>query len=244
MPHNTHSCIIIDDNEIDRLTALAHARRYPLLDIVGVFASATEALPVVQNQPVDVLLLDVDMPGLSGLDLRANLMQVPVCVFITAYPDYAAESFAVDAFDYLVKPIRAERFSHTMARVQAFFDLTRKAQLFDLSLGADTVFIKDGHQQIKLNLYEIVYLEGLKDYTRIVTATQQYTVLSSIGNLVKEAAFQSFLRIHRSYAVQQHYIDRIDPHQVHAHQFTLPVGRSYRAALAGIDPHRRADGLV
>ncbi|GAB3221889.1 LytR/AlgR family response regulator transcription factor [Spirosoma arcticum] len=238
MPHNTHSCVIVDDNEIDRLTALAHARQYPLLDIIGVFASATEALPVVQNQPVDVLLLDVDMPGLSGLDLRASLMQVPVCVFITAYPDYAAESFAVDAFDYIVKPIRAERFSHVMARIQAFFDLTRKAQLFDLSLGVDTVFIKDGHQQIKVNLYEIVYLEGLKDYTRIVTATQQYTVLSSIGNLVQEVAFQSFLRIHRSYAVQRHYIDRIDAQQVHAQQFTLPIGRSYRAALNGINPQQ------
>ncbi|MFD2573854.1 LytR/AlgR family response regulator transcription factor [Spirosoma soli] len=231
MPANTYSCIIVDDNEIDRLTALAHARQYPMLDIVGVFSSATEALPVVQNQPVEVLLLDVDMPGLSGLDLRANLMQVPVCVFITAYPDYAADSFAVDAFDYLVKPIRAERFAHTMVRVQAYFNLTRKAQLFDLSLGADTVFIKDGHQQIKLNLHEVVYLEGLKDYTRIVTATQQYTVLSSIGNLLQNKPFQSFLRIHRSYAVQRHYIDRIGPQQVYVQQFTLPVGRSYRSVL-------------
>lgn len=244
MAPNTHSCIIVDDNEIDRLTALAHARQYPLLNVVGVFASATEALSVVQKQPVDVLLLDVDMPGLSGLDLRAGLLQVPVCVFITAYPDYAAESFAVDAFDYIVKPIRAERFSHTMARVQAFFDLTRKAQLFDLSLGADTVFIRDGHRQIKLNLHEIVYLEGLKDYTRIVTATQQYTVLSSIGNLVQQVPFQSFLRIHRSYAVQRHYIDRIDAQQVHAHQFTLPVGRSYRSALVEINPHGQASRLT
>ncbi|GAB2577600.1 LytR/AlgR family response regulator transcription factor [Spirosoma areae] len=244
MPHNTYSCIIVDDNEIDRLTALAHARQYPLLNVVGVFASAAEALSVVQNQPIDVLLLDVDMPGLNGLDLRASLMQVPVCVFITAYPDYAAESFAVDAFDYLVKPIRAERFSHTMARVQTFFDLTRKAQLFDLSLGADTVFIRDGHQQIKLNLHEVVYLEGLKDYTRIVTATRQYTVLSSIGNLLQEIPFQSFLRIHRSYAVQRHYIDKITSQQIYVHQFTLPVGRSYRAGLEGIDPGRQASRLT
>lgn len=243
MPQNTHSCVIIDDNEIDRLTALAHARQYPLLDIVGVFSSATEALPILRNQPVDVLLLDVDMPGLSGLDLRANLMQVPVCVFITAYPDYAAESFAVDAFDYLVKPIRAERFSHTMSRIQTFFDLTRKAQLFDLSLGADTVFIKDGHQQIKLNLHEIVYLEGLKDYTRIVTLNHQYTVLSSIGNLVQEQPFQSFLRIHRSYAVQRHYIDKVTSQQVYVQQFTLPLGRSYKSVLSDIEPHWRTGGV-
>jgi len=239
MPQNTHSCVIVDDNEIDRLTVLAHARQYPLLNIAGVFSSATEALPLLQNQPVDVLLLDVDMPDLSGLELRARLLQVPVCVFITAYPDYAAESFAVDAFDYLVKPLRRERFDHTMTRIETFFDLTRKAQLFDLSLGADTIFIKDGHQQIKLNLHDIIYVEGLKDYTRIVTPTHQYTVLSSIGNLLQESTFQSFLRIHRSYAVQRHYIDRITSQQVHVQQFTLPIGRSYRAALEGINPYRQ-----
>jgi two-component system, LytTR family, response regulator len=235
MPHNTHSCVIVDDNEIDRLTALAHARQYPLLNVVGVFESATEALTILQNQPVEVLLLDIDMPDLSGLELRASLMQVPVCIFITSYPDYAAEGFAVDAFDYLVKPIRRDRFAHTMNRVETFFELTRKAQLFDLSLGADTVFIKDGHEQIKLNLHEIVYLEGLKDYTRIVTATHQYTVLSSIGNLLLSKPFGSFLRIHRSYAVQRHYIDRVSAQQVHVQQFTLPVGRSYKAVLSEIE---------
>ncbi|WP_332369316.1 LytTR family DNA-binding domain-containing protein [Spirosoma telluris] len=243
MSHNTYSCIIVDDNEIDRLTTLAHARKYPLLTIEGVFSSATEALPVLQKQPVDVLLLDIDMPDLSGLELRASLMQVPICIFITAYPDYAAESFAVDAFDYLVKPIRAERFSHTMARVQSFFDLTRKARLFDLSLGADTVFIRDGHQQIKLNLYEVVYLEGLKDYTRIVTTTQQYTVLSSIGKLLQEVSFQSFLRVHRSYAVQPHYIDKVVSQQVYVQGFMLPIGRSYRAVLEGIYSHLQANRL-
>ncbi|TAE33575.1 MAG: DNA-binding response regulator [Cytophagales bacterium] len=235
MPSSTYSCVIVDDNEIDRLTALAHARQYPLLNIAGVFESATEALLMLQNNPVDVLFLDVDMPDLSGLELRANLMQVPVCVFVTAYPDYAAESFAVDAFDYLVKPLRRDRFAHTMVRIESFFELTRKAQLFDLSLGADTVFIKDGHKQVKLNLHEIVYLEGLKDYTRLVTTTHQYTVLSSIGNLLQSKPFQSFLRVHRSYAVGRHHIDQISAQQVQLGPFMLPVGRSYKATLAQIE---------
>lgn len=238
MPPNSHPCVIVDDNEIDRLTALAHARQYPILNVIGVFESATEALSTLRDQPVEVLLLDIDMPDLSGLELRASLMQVPVCVFITSYPDYAAEGFAVDAFDYLVKPIRRDRFAHTINRIETYFDLTRKAQLFDLTLGADTVFIKAGHEQIKLNLHEILYMEGLKDYTRIVTATHQYTVLSSIGNLLQSKPFGSFLRIHRSYAVQRHYIDRISAQQVQVQQFTLPVGRSYKAVLAGIEPNQ------
>ncbi|OJV13056.1 MAG: DNA-binding response regulator [Dyadobacter sp. 50-39] len=234
MSTKPYSCIIVDDNEIDRLTVLAHARRCKTLQIAGIFQSASEALLFLQNRNVDILLLDIDMPEVNGLELRRRLMQVPACIFITSYPDYAADSFAVDAFDYLVKPIHADRFAHTITRLELFFEIKNKARLFDLSLGAETIFVKDGHQQIKLNLYEIVYLEGLRDYTRIVTSERQYTVLASIGNLLQQRPFQSFLRVHRSYAVQRHYIDRIDAHHIYARQFMLPVGRSYRAVLESI----------
>lgn len=230
-----YRCVIVDDDEIDRLTTLMYARKYSFLEIVGVFASATEALVALQQMQVDVLLSDIDMPGVSGLEFRAGMMQVPVCIFITAYPDYAAESFELEAFDFLVKPIKADRFAHAMQRVQHYFEMKRKAELFEYSLGSDnTVFIKDGHQQIKLNLHDIVYLEALKDYTRIVTTTRKYSVLSSIGNLLLERAFQSFLRIHRSYAVQRHYIEKISPQEVHIGSYTLPVGRSFKHTLINL----------
>jgi DNA-binding LytR/AlgR family response regulator len=236
MTHSAvYSCAIVDDDEIDRLTTLMYARKYPFLNIKGVYASATEAAKALENDNVDVLLSDIDMPDVSGLEFRAKMMQVPVCIFITAFPDYAAESFELEAFDFLVKPIKAERFQHCMGRVQNFFELRRKAELFEYSLGSDnTVFIKDGHQQIKLNLHDIVYLEALKDYTRIVTTTKKYSVLSSIGNLLLEKAFQSFLRIHRSYAVQRHFIDKVTPQQVYIRDYSLPVGRSFKDALINL----------
>ncbi|MGN7885056.1 LytR/AlgR family response regulator transcription factor [Dyadobacter sp. 22481] len=230
-----YRCVIVDDDEIDRLTTLMYARKYPFLDIVGVFGSATEASAALRQMQVDVLLSDIDMPDVSGLEFRARMMQVPVCIFVTAYPDYAAESFELEAFDFLVKPIKPERFAYAMQRVQHYFEMKRKAELFEYSLGSEsTVFIKDGHQQIKLNLHDIVYLEALKDYTRIVTTTRKYSVLSSIGNLLLEKAFQSFLRIHRSYAVQRHYIERITPQEVHIGSYTLPVGRSFKNTLANL----------
>jgi two-component system LytT family response regulator len=119
--------------------------------------------------------------------------------------------------------------------VENYFELKRKAQLFDYSLGSsDTVFIKDGHHQIKLNLHEIIYLEALKDYTRIVTTTKKYSVLSSIGNLLLENAFQSFIRIHRSYAVQRHYIERISSQEVFLCNLSLPIGRSFKDVLVNL----------
>ena len=101
-------------------------------------------------------------------------------------------------------------------------------------MGGNTVFIKDGHQQVKLNLHEILYLEALKDYTRIVTPTKKYSVLASIGLLLQEQAFQSFVRIHRSYAVQKHYIERVSAQQVQVREYALPVGRSYKEALLNL----------
>jgi two-component system, LytTR family, response regulator len=232
--NTTHSCIIIDDNEIDRLTSMAFAKKHSFLNVVGIFSSANEAFSAIQNQQIDVLLSDIDMPDMSGLEFRSKMQHIPVCIFITAFPDYAAESFEVDAFDFLVKPIKAERFEHCMNRVQQYFEIRQKAELFEHSLGGNTIFIKDGHQQIKLNLHEILYLEALKDYTRIITTTKKYSVLSSIGNLLLEKPFNSFLRIHRSFAVQPNYIHRISAQQVYIQDFTLPIGRSYKDALLNL----------
>lgn len=228
----TYNCIIIDDNELDRLTTLAFVRRYPILNILGVYASAQEALGIIESQQVQVLFSDIDMPELSGLALRAQAQYIPVCIFITAYPDYAAEGFEANAFDFLIKPIRGERFAQSITRVQEYLQIRQKAELFEYSLGGNTLFIKDGHTQIKLNLHDVLYLEALKDYTRIVTKSKKYTVLSSIGQLLKEPVFGSFVRIHRSYAVQRHYIERITPQEVSIQQYTLPIGRSYKEALS------------
>ena len=230
-----YSCIIIDDDEIDRLTTMVFAKKYPCLNVIGVFSSATDALASMKNTQVDVMLSDIDMPDLNGLEFRAKMMTIPVCIFISAYPDYAAESFEMEAFDFLIKPIKHDRFEQSMNRVQNYFELKRKAQLFEYSLGSNnTVFIKDGHEQIKLNLHDIVYLEALKDYTRIVTTSKKYSVLSSIGNLLLESAFQSFLRIHRSYAVQRHFIDKITSQQVIVQNYSLPVGRSFKDVLLNL----------
>ena len=226
-----YNCVVIDDDEIDRLTTFSFVKKYPFLNVTGIYSSATEAFAGMGDKSIDVLITDIDMPELNGLGLRAKMMHIPVCIFVTAYPDYAAESFETDAFDFLVKPLKIERFAHCMTRLQNYFELKHKAGLFDLSLGGDTVFIKDGHEQIKINLHEIVYLEALKDYTRIITTTKKHCVLSSIGNLLMESTFHSFLRIHRSYAVQRHYIDKITPQQVFIRDFSLPVGRSYRDNL-------------
>ncbi len=225
------TCFVVDDNEIDRLITKSFLKDYPLIEVTGLYSNSTKALEAAKITMPDILFLDIDMPEMSGLELRKQLQHVPACVFITAYPDYAVESFEVAAFDFLVKPISTKRFAITMERLLEYMSLRHKSELLNHALGADTIFIKDGQNQVKLQLHEILYLEALKDYTRIITLNQRYAVLSPLGSLIKEKAFSSFIRIHRSYAVQKNFIRKISSGEVWVNDISLPVGRMYRETL-------------
>ncbi len=226
-----YNCIIVDDNEIDRLTVLAAVKKYPFLQIVGVYDNAESAFAEIEIKKPNVLFLDIDLPGMSGIALRSKIGNEQACIFITSHMDYALESFEQQALDFLLKPINGERFEFSMQRLQHYLEIQHKASLFDLALGSDTVFIKDGNEQIKIKLGEIIYLEALKDYTTIVTEHKKYHVLFSIGNLLKEKAFQTFIRIHRSYAVQKHFIQKISSQQIIMQNIELPIGRSYKESI-------------
>lgn len=226
------NCIIIDDDEIDRLTVVSFAKKFPILNILGVFTDAVEALPILEKEAIQVLLLDIDMPQINGIEFRKMASKVPVCIFISAHPEHAAESFALDTLDFIVKPLKLDRFSQAIARIEDYMDLRRKAELFEATIGGDTIYIKEGHEQTKVKLHDILYLEALKDYTKIVTSQKRHCVLSSIGLLLKESNFNSFIRVHRSYAVQKQFIKKILTNEVLLHNdIAIPVGRSYKTNL-------------
>ena len=229
---NKYTCIIIDDDEIDRLTVISFAKKFPVLDILGVFESAEEALSIIEKEKIDVLFLDIDMPGLSGIEFRKKALEIPVCIFITAHPEHAVESFEIETLDFIVKPLKLDRFAQTVNRIEEFIEIKLKASLFEASIGGDTIYIKEGHEQTKVKLHEILYLEALKDYTLIITDKKRHCVLSSIGNLLKENHFQSFIRIHRSFAVQKQFVQKINSSEILLNNnITIPVGRSYKDNL-------------
>ncbi|RZJ69359.1 LytTR family DNA-binding domain-containing protein [Flavobacterium sp.] len=228
-------CLILDDDELDRLSVLSNVKRYPEFEILGIFGSSADALKALQNLKIDVLFLDIDMPGMNGLDFRKAAENVPVCVFISAHPEHAVDSFTLDTLDFIVKPLKSERFGQTVQRIHDYMEMREKANLFESSLGADVVYIKEGYEQTKVKLHDILYLEALKDYTKVVTRTKKHCVLSNIGTLLKENAFRSFVRVHRSFAVQKQFIDKIHPNEIVLHEnIVIPVGRSYRDNLLSI----------
>jgi len=230
------SCLVVDDDEVDLHTIIAFLEDYPFFEVAGCYDSAAAGLAAAQKKAPDALFLDIDMPGMNGLELREQLLHIPVCIFITSYPDYALESYEMAALDFLVKPFSPERFAKTAARLQDYFTIRQKAELLNHTLGADTIFIKDGTKQVKLQLHEIIYFEALNNYTSIVTTSRKYAVLSTLGNLLKEEAFSNFIRIHRSFAVQKHFIEKIRPGEVLVRNIALPVGRNYKDSLNFLKP--------
>jgi two-component system, LytTR family, response regulator len=212
--------------------ALSFVKRFENLNLLGVFESAEDAFFIIDQQNIDILFLDIDMPGLNGLEFRKQTMQIPICIYITAHPEHAVESFELDTLDFIVKPLKFDRFHQTIKRIEEFMEIKHKAQLFESSIGGDTIYIKEGHEQTKVKLHDILYLEALKDYTLVVTDKKRHCVLASIGNLLKETHFQSFIRIHRSFAVQKQYIKKIGIQDIELNNNVLiPLGRSYKDNL-------------
>lgn len=142
------------------------------------------------------------------------------------------ESFELDTLDFIVKPLKFERFSKTIDRINEFMEIKAKALLYESSIGGDSIYIKEGHEQTKIKLHEILYMEALKDYTLLVTNEKRHCVLSNIGTLLKEDHFQSFIRVHRSFAVQRNIIHKIGSHKILLNSnIIIPVGRSYKNNL-------------
>jgi two-component system, LytTR family, response regulator len=229
---NQWNCIIVDDELVDRLMVVSFAKRFPKLNIIGAYASANEALEVLNNQKIDILFLDIDMPKTNGLELRKKAIEVPVCIYITSHPEHALESFDLETLDFIVKPIKFNRFEKAMQRAQQFLDVNQKAKLFELSFGKDVIHIKEGTEQTKINLFDILYLEALKDYTLLVTAQKKHCVWSNIGSLLKQETFQDFIRIHKSFAVQRQFVKKISTQEIEMNNNALlPVGRSFKDNL-------------
>jgi two-component system, LytTR family, response regulator len=227
------TCMVVDDDELDRMHTILNLSKFDFIEIKGVFTNAFDALEAINKNMPQILFLDIDMEGMTGLELRAKANQVPVCVFITSYPDFALEGFELAALDFLIKPIETERFEKTVERINKYLSITEKVDLINDQTSADFFFIKVGSQQVKVGLHDVLYLEALKDFTHVVTTKNKYCVYGALGNLLKENAFKHFIRIHRSFAIKKEVIEKVGSSQVWIKDTILPIGRVYKDALSG-----------
>ncbi|MDP9958637.1 LytR/AlgR family response regulator transcription factor [Chryseobacterium lathyri] len=229
-------CMIIDDDELDRLVLQHHIRQYDNIEIVTSFNSAEKAVPYLEF-PIDLLICETTLSGMSGLEFRKLAYKIPACIFVSSHPELAAEAFEIEALDFVTKPLKAERFQHSIEKVFHFFEMKKKCECFDALLGENCIKIKENGNISQIRLTDILYLEALKDYTRLVTHEKKHCVLDSLGNLLHKSFFNSFIRIHRSYAVPRHFIRGKNSHEIELiHQIRLPIGRTYKENLSFLNP--------
>ena len=226
------TCIIVDDDEMDRLVVQSYVKRFENITIAGVFNSAEKALAFLKENEVDIAFLDIELGKETGIQLREKARQIPACVFISSHSELAADTFLIDTLDFIVKPFKFPRFEQALNRVNEYLEIKYKAELFESTIGGDAVYLKVGNDQIKVKMHEILYLEALKNYTIVVTENKRHCVLSNIGELLSEKIFASFVRIHRSFAIQKEFIQKIASSEVILHNNTiLPIGRSFKDNL-------------
>ncbi len=229
-------CMIIDDDELDRLVLQHYLRQYENIEIVASFDSAEKAIPYL-NLPVDLLITETNLKGMSGLEFQKLAHRIPACIFVSSHPELAARVFETNALDFITKPLTKERFHYSMQKLFDFFKIKEKCECYDAMLGQDLIKIKESGNIFQIRKTDILYLEALKDYTRIITLEKNHCILDSLGNLLHKSFFDSFVRIHRSYAVPKHFIRGKSYHEIELiHHIKLPIGRRYKQNLSFFEP--------
>lgn len=224
-------CIIVEDEEVDRLVLQHHLKRFENIIIVESFDSAEKALPKITSD-IDLIFLDIDLPGISGIEFRKMIQEVPACIFISSHPEYAIDTFELDTLDFITKPLKLERFNYSMQKLFDFFEMREKSDRFDAMVGENHIKMKDGGNILQIKISDILYLEALKDYARIITSEKKHCILDSIGNLLLKKDFGNFVRIHRSFAIPKHQIKSKNAQEVELSQkIKLPIGRAYKGNL-------------
>lgn len=238
------TCMIVDDEPLARSLLTQYVTKVPSLELVQACSNPLEALEVLRQSSIDLLLLDVQMPDLTGINLLKILPKKPMVILTTAYSEYALEGYELDVVDYLLKPITLERFLKAIEKV--IHRLTTQntipaVPVTEIPIIEKTntlpeqtqpfLFVKDGSKLVKVKLQEILYVEGLKDYVAIHTPTKKIVTLQRIKSLETQLPETHFIRIHNSYIVALEWVDAIFKEKVQIGSTLLPISDTYRKAF-------------
>lgn len=223
------NCVIVDDNRIARTTMRQLAGKVKNLQVVGECASAEEAFELLKTEKVDLLLLDIEMPGMSGIELTRELREPrPLIIFTTSKKDYAAEAFDLNVVDYIVKPVTPGRFQLAMEKAEEIYNSSAEEMQ---ASGDEFIFIRDGNIVRRLEFTDINYAEAMGDYVKLHTPSRFYAVHATLKLVEERLPAAKFTRVHRSYIVAVSKIDSIQDGTLIINGKPVPVADSYRAQV-------------
>jgi DNA-binding LytR/AlgR family response regulator len=219
----------VEDEPLAQNVLKKYIDEHPLLELGAVCADALEAQQWLMKQQAAIVFLDINLPRLSGVSFLKSLSRPPLVIFTTAYPEFAAEGFELDATDYLVKPFSFERFLKGVNK--ALEKLEREGGA--VSPAVSSIFIKSDKKVYKVNLDDILYLESLDDYVKVVTGSGHYLVHDTLKSLLEELPATRFMRVHKSYIIANNKIVFIEGNYLRIGEKDIPIGASYREEVFG-----------
>ncbi|MBC6992518.1 LytR/AlgR family response regulator transcription factor [Hymenobacter sp. BT491] len=226
-------CLLVDDEPLALRLLASFVERVPFLTLAGTCRSALEALETLQRTPVDVIFLDIQMPDLTGVEFVRSLRPQALVIFTTAYEQYAVEGFNLDALDYLLKPFSFERFLKAVRKAQEQLAAPAAAPSAPSVASIDDyIFVKADYHTQRVNLRDIRYLEGLKDYVKIhMGAPKPLLTLNSLKAFEERLPASEFVRVHRSFIVALSRIDSIRTNRIYLGDAVIPIGDVYTEAF-------------
>ena len=225
--------LAIDDEPLALRQLAAYLKKVPFFDLVDSCQSAIDAIKVLDEQEVDAIFIDINMPDLNGLDFVRSLQNPPLVVFTTAYQEYALDGYKVDAIDYLLKPFGMGDILRAADKVKRQYDLLHTASLSPVDED-DALFLKTEYKVVRILIHDIIYVEGMAEYLRIHLAGQDkpIVVLLSMKKMEERLPSQDFMRIHKSYIISLHHIAEVNKSRVILdNEKDIPIGDSYREKL-------------
>ena len=223
------NCLIVDDNKLARTAMKQLASHVEYLHVAGECNSAMEAYNLLQKEKIDLLLLDIEMPGMSGLELTRNLgKKRPVIIFTTVKKEYAVEAFELNVADYLIKPVQPARFIQAIDKAREITDSNqRELQVSD----TEFVFIRDTGILKRIRTEDILFLEAMGDYVKLNTPQKFHAIHTTLKALEEKLPTGKFMRVHRSYIVALDKIESIEDGTILIGKNAIPIADAYRTAL-------------
>lgn len=231
----TMNCIILDDDQLAQNAIADFIEHVPYLNLIGKCTTAFEAYDELHKNKIDLIFLDTQLPGISGIDFIKSLDEKPMIIFTTLFQEFALEAFNLNAMDYLMKPISFDRFLKATNKAYEYYSLknlkmkvTGKAK--EPSAASDFILVKADYKTIKVNLDDILYVEGLKDYIKIFTVGSEKPIitLNSLKRMQENLPSERFARVHKSFIISLNHIKVINKTQVVIGKTYIPIGESYK----------------
>ncbi|MBO4871053.1 MAG: response regulator transcription factor [Muribaculaceae bacterium] len=227
-------CLAIDDEPLALKQLTSYVKKVPFLELVESCSSALDAKKVMEENNIDAIFIDINMPDLNGLEFVRSLAQPPLVVFTTAYSEYAIEGYKVDAVDYLLKPFGLEDFKRAAEKVKKRYEIINTPTDVSAPDADDAIFLKSDYKIVRVALDDIRYIEAMSEYLRIYSdaSPRPIVVLLSMKKMEERLPANTFMRIHRSYIINLKKIAEVNKNHVVMNQdASLPIGDLYKDAF-------------